>query len=183
MVPPVEEGALDTAVSVNSNSESKNNNSACTDKSSDAEGNDVEKDNENNGDNSDDGEKIDVKFVFSNRDGLHVKTSLRLSDTVAEVKGILMSIWPTDALGDVPEDGGRIRMICMGKGMLVPDTRPLSDFDLPIFKFPTPINISVKPFNIIVKETPSLKSKVMNSTSSYQQAQVADGDGCCCIIS
>ena len=48
-------------------------------------------------DNDDDEEeKIDIKFVFANRDGLHVTTSFSPSDTVAEVKAVLMSLWPTN---------------------------------------------------------------------------------------
>jgi len=41
-----------------------------------------------------DEEKIDLKFVFANRDGVQVVASFQLSDTIAEVKGVLMSLWP-----------------------------------------------------------------------------------------
>ena len=42
--------------------------------------------------------------------------------------------------------GERIRLICMGKGYLMPDTRTLQDCQIPVFKtHPTPINVSIKP--------------------------------------
>jgi len=41
-----------------------------------------------------DEEKVDLKFVFANRDGVQVVASFQLSDTIAEVKGVLMSLWP-----------------------------------------------------------------------------------------
>jgi hypothetical protein len=49
---------------------------------------------------------------------------------------------------DVPncEDGDDLRLICMGKGFLSPDSRTLQDCQIPIFKtHPTPVNVSVKP--------------------------------------
>lgn len=42
--------------------------------------------------------------------------------------------------------GENLRLICMGKGFLTPDTRTLEDCQIPVFKtHPTPINVSVKP--------------------------------------
>lgn len=42
--------------------------------------------------------------------------------------------------------GEDLRLICMGKGYLTPDTRTLEDCQIPVFKtHPTPVNVSVKP--------------------------------------
>lgn len=47
----------------------------------------------------------------------------------------------------VTELGGEnLRLICMGKGYLMPDTRTLLECQVPVFKtHPTPINVSIKP--------------------------------------
>lgn len=42
--------------------------------------------------------------------------------------------------------GDNLRLVCMGKGYLTPDTRTLEDCHIPVFKtHPTPVNVSVKP--------------------------------------
>jgi Ubiquitin-2 like Rad60 SUMO-like len=42
--------------------------------------------------------------------------------------------------------GDSLRLVCMGKGYLMPDTRTLEDCQVPVFKtHPTPINVSIKP--------------------------------------
>jgi hypothetical protein len=48
---------------------------------------------------------------------------------------------------DMPCDSGEnLRLICMGKGYLSPDSRTLADCQVPVFKtHPTPVNVSVKP--------------------------------------
>lgn len=44
------------------------------------------------------------------------------------------------------ETGENVRLICMGKGYLSPDTKTLADCQIPVFKtHPTPVNVSVKP--------------------------------------
>jgi Ubiquitin-2 like Rad60 SUMO-like len=60
---------------------------------------------------------------------------------------------------DMPDcdDGENLRLICMGKGYLSPDSRTLDDCHIPVFKtHPTPVNVSVKP---------STKTISNNSTS------------------
>jgi hypothetical protein len=42
-----------------------------------------------------DPEKITLRFLFANRDGLTVTITCKPSDTVGEVKGALISVWPT----------------------------------------------------------------------------------------
>lgn len=39
-------------------------------------------------------EKINIKFVFANRDGVNVVFNFDPSYTVGEVKGMLLSMWP-----------------------------------------------------------------------------------------
>lgn len=42
--------------------------------------------------------------------------------------------------------GDKIRLICMGKGMLSPDTKSLEACDVPVFKtHSTPVNVAVRP--------------------------------------
>ena len=53
-------------------------------------------DNDDDDDEEDTERKVDVKFVFANRDGINVTATFSPSDTVGEVKAILMSLWPTD---------------------------------------------------------------------------------------
>ena len=41
-----------------------------------------------------DPEKVTLRFLFANRDGLTVTVECKPSDTVGEVKGQLLSVWP-----------------------------------------------------------------------------------------
>ena len=55
-------------------------------------------------------------------------------------------------IDDTPPKPDRIRLICMGKGILGPDNANIESCDLPIFlTHATPINVSVKP--VIVEDT------------------------------
>jgi hypothetical protein len=40
------------------------------------------------------GDKIRVKYIFANRDGIHVEIEYYLSDTVLSMKSRLISEWP-----------------------------------------------------------------------------------------
>ena len=42
--------------------------------------------------------KITIRFLFANRDGLVVTVECKPSDTVGEVKGALISVWPDGEL-------------------------------------------------------------------------------------
>lgn len=44
-----------------------------------------------------DPDKITLRFLFANKDGLTVTIECNPSDTVGEVKGALLSVWPTGA--------------------------------------------------------------------------------------
>ena len=41
-----------------------------------------------------DPDKLTLKFIFANRDGLTVILDCKPTDTIGEVKGALLSIWP-----------------------------------------------------------------------------------------
>ena len=45
-----------------------------------------------------DPEKVTLRFLFANRDGLTVTVECKPSDTVGEVKGQLLSVWPEGTL-------------------------------------------------------------------------------------
>ena len=40
------------------------------------------------------GDKIGIKFIFANRDGIHVEIECSPSDTVDMVKNMLIAEWP-----------------------------------------------------------------------------------------
>mmetsp|Transcript_2967 Transcript_2967/g.4414 ORF Transcript_2967/g.4414 Transcript_2967/m.4414 type:complete len:196 (+) Transcript_2967:253-840(+) len=91
-----------------------------------------------------DPDKTSLKFIFANRDGLHVILDCKPADTIGEVKGALLSMWPEEM--PACSGGDKIRLICMGKGMLSPDTKTLEGCDIPVFKtHPTPVNVAVRP--------------------------------------
>ena len=48
-----------------------------------------------------DPDKITLRFLFANRDGLTVTIECNPSDTVGEVKAALISVWPSGACGRV----------------------------------------------------------------------------------
>jgi hypothetical protein len=134
-----------------------------------------------------DPKKITLKFIFANRDGLNVILDCTPADTVGEVKGALLSLWPED----MPEcnDGDRVRLICMGKGILMPDSKSLGSLDVPVFKtHATPVNVAVRPeitdFSI---KSPSKKNagasspaRGGNNSDSTPGAEVSTG--CSCVI-
>jgi Ubiquitin-2 like Rad60 SUMO-like len=67
------------------------------------------------------------------------------SHTMDSLLKLLSHLSPFAA--DMPYDNGEnLRLICMGKGYLSPDSRTLADCQVPVFKtHPTPVNVSVKP--------------------------------------
>lgn len=139
-----------------------------------------------------DPDKITLRFLFANKDGLTVTVECNPTDTVAEVKASLMSVWPDN----LPEckGGDQLRLVCMGKGYLEPDSRTLKDCEIPVFKtHPTPVNVSVRPEGRKEDEK-SLKKKdndaVSNNRIGGRSGQNAPGagntaqvdQGCGCII-
>ena len=86
--------------------------------------------------------------------------------------------------------GENVRLVCMGKGYLMPDTRTLEDCQIPVFKtHPTPINVSVKPQDAGADDSkPKKKKEDMrgaggSSASNNNAAGGAQVDqGCTCTI-
>lgn len=87
-------------------------------------------------------------------------------------------------------DGGvpsldRIRLICMGRGILGPATSTLEENEVPVFlTHPTPVNVSVKPIMIAnqKKSSSSKSGSVPSSSNNLGRREPPAGD-CCCIIS
>mmetsp|Transcript_4110 Transcript_4110/g.6015 ORF Transcript_4110/g.6015 Transcript_4110/m.6015 type:complete len:266 (+) Transcript_4110:390-1187(+) len=118
-----------------------------------------------------DPDKITLRFLFANRDGLSVSVDCTQADTVGEVKGALLSVWPEE----LPKcsGGSQLRLICMGKGILTPDTKTLEDFQVPSFKtHATPINVSVKP-----EKPESTNEKTRSFVSSAISSATGVGGG------
>jgi hypothetical protein len=94
---------------------------------------------------------------------------------------------PRNTYIDLPDcgDGDRVRLICMGKGVLSPDDRTLDDCQIPVFKtHPTPINVSVRPDSSAMDA-----SKGGNDFSKRAGGSAAGGgsggetsQGCACTI-
>lgn len=132
--------------------------------------------------------KITLKFIFANRDGLHVILDCTPADTVGEVKGALLSMWPDDIAEC--SDGERVRLICMGKGLLMPDSKSLESLDVPVFKtHATPVNVAVRPEITEVRtKSPSKKSAGASSSargggSNSDSLAASDvSTGCSCVI-
>ena len=97
---------------------------------------------------------------------------------------------------DLPDcsGGDRVRLICMGKGILMPDTRTLEDCLIPVFKtHPTPVNVSVRPEEHVLETGSSKKSgndqnnrRTAQGGASGGGASNQDGaqvsQGCACVI-
>jgi len=75
----------------------------------------------------------------------------------------------------------RIRLICMGKGVLGPPSSTVEECEVPVFlTHPTPVNVSVKPIAVNQKKTSvTIVDKVNDATGNVG---VPSGN-CCCIIS
>jgi len=133
-----------------------------------------------------DPEKLTLRFLFANRDGLTVTVECKPSDTVGEVKGQLLSVWPEDLQSCT--SGDQLRLICMGKGMLIPDTRTLEDCEVPVFKtHPTPVNVAVRP---IANPADTFRSGKDGGSrggghtgGSSNRTTEQSGQGCGCVIS
>lgn len=127
-----------------------------------------------------DPDKITLRFLFANRDGLTVTVECRPNDTVGEVKGALLSVWPEDLPNCA--GGDRLRLVCMGKGLLMPDSRTLEDCQVPVFKtHPTPVNVSVKP-DLNQVEVNQKGKDGENSGNASADGTPQSSQGCACII-
>jgi hypothetical protein len=88
------------------------------------------------------------------------------------------------------EGGETLRLVCMGKGFLMPDTRTLEDCQIPVFKtHPTPINVMIKPnlggkgdkVESTSKSGGTYISDAAASAGAHPGTQQAS-QGCACII-
>lgn len=87
--------------------------------------------------------------------------------------------------------GDKIRLICMGKGMLSPDSKTLQGADVPIFKtHPTPVNVAVRPEHIEgggKKSSPKKRDTGSSGGGGNHSGGGAGGpepgsSGCSCVI-
>mmetsp|Transcript_27541 Transcript_27541/g.40687 ORF Transcript_27541/g.40687 Transcript_27541/m.40687 type:complete len:215 (+) Transcript_27541:267-911(+) len=132
-----------------------------------------------------DPEKVALRFIFANRDGLAVHLECKPADTIGEIKGALLSVWPNE-LPDC-SGGDKLRLICMGKGILMPDSRSLKDCQVPVFKtHPTPVNVSIRPENNALTSDKPSRSSNLNQSSNGSGNDQAHGNavsqGCSCVI-
>jgi len=118
-----------------------------------------------------------IKFIFANRDGVTVEIECSPSDTIETITKSLRSHWPEDIEGEAPSID-RIRLICMGKGVLSPLTSTVEENEVPVFlTHPTPVNVSVKP--IIVAQAKSGNKSKSVARPSNESDVTSD---CCCVI-
>jgi uncharacterized membrane protein YgcG len=103
---------------------------------------------------------------------------------------IYTSSYPSDL--DSCTNGDQLRLICMGKGVLMPDTRTLEDCDVPVFKtHPTPINVAVRPKAKVVENSKSggkdgsgaRGGSSSGGGGSAGRSTEETGQGCGCVIS
>lgn len=124
-------------------------------------------------------DSIRLKFIFANRDGLNVEIECSPSDTIEAITKSLQSKWPEGIEEEVPSID-RIRLICMGKGVLGPLSNTVEECEVPVFlTHPTPVNVSVKPIIVNQKKTAVGIADKVNSTTADNG--VPPGN-CCCII-
>mmetsp|Transcript_1657 Transcript_1657/g.2462 ORF Transcript_1657/g.2462 Transcript_1657/m.2462 type:complete len:137 (-) Transcript_1657:114-524(-) len=91
------------------------------------------------------GDTFRIRFIFANRDGIHAEIECSPSDNIETVTKALQSKWPSE-INETAPDCDRIRLICMGKGVLGPSRKTLEECEVPVFlTHPTPVNVSVKP--------------------------------------
>jgi len=124
-----------------------------------------------------------IKFIFAGKDGLGVICKTEPSTSIGEVKAILLSMWPEVLPPCSQQD--RIRLVCMGKGMLSPNSRTLLEYNFPVFKtHPTPVNVSVKPEAFMPKDVkPYNDNKSRNFRDGNTPTNIAVDSRCLCIIS
>ena len=80
--------------------------------------------------------------------------------------------------------GDQLRLICMGRGILGPDIKTLSECGVPIFEtHATPVNVSVRPLQSkMVDESSGLKKNDVNSRTDHRVSSPTSSDACCVIL-
>lgn len=77
------------------------------------------------------------------------------------------------------KNGDRLRLICMGKGVLMPDTQTLEECRVPIFKtHPTPVNVCVRPEVMSHESEKKRKNETPRARGNTNQVE----QGCACAI-
>mmetsp|Transcript_22683 Transcript_22683/g.27821 ORF Transcript_22683/g.27821 Transcript_22683/m.27821 type:complete len:144 (-) Transcript_22683:136-567(-) len=124
--------------------------------------------------------KIRIKFIFANRDGVNVEVEYAPTDTIDTVKTLLQESWPKE-INDTPPKSDRIRLICMGKGVLSPGSMSLEQCELPVFlTHPTPVNVSVRPIMMDQKDSRKSSNTVSGQTAANPSSN-SSGE-CCCVL-
>ena len=68
------------------------------------------------------------------------------TSSVSSLKSLILESWPTIPILNPPPSPDRIRLICMGRGLMQPPTASVGTFGLPKFAtHPTPVNCSIRP--------------------------------------
>ena len=78
--------------------------------------------------------------------------------TVSELKQKIFEVWPKQYETINPLNT-ELRTVCMGK-LLDDNTKTLHNLNIPVFDFPTPVHVSVKP-------TKSKSSSTLPATGKY----------------
>lgn len=82
-----------------------------------------------------------------------------------------------DIEGEAPSID-RIRLICMGKGVLGPLTATVEENEVPVFlTHPTPVNVSVKPIIVAQAKSGNKSKSVARPTNGSDVTS-----DCCCVI-
>jgi len=77
--------------------------------------------------------------------------------------------------------GDQLRLICMGKGLLMPDTRTLQDCQVPTFKtHATPVNVSVRP-DVVSFEAEKSDNQRRSGPPGNRNSNTVE-QGCTCVI-
>ena len=141
---------------------------------------------------------VELKDVILNMDAKTINmitnggddNSIHFQKNQITFDNIYTSSYPSDL--DSCTNGDQLRLICMGKGVLMPDTRTLEDCDVPVFKtHPTPINVAVRPKAKVVENSKSggkdgsgaRGGSSPGGGGSAGRSTEETGQGCGCVIS
>lgn len=89
-------------------------------------------------------------------------------------------------LSELPDcrGGDRLRLICMGKGLLMPDTRTLQECQVPTFKtHATPVNVSIRPDVVSLESEKHEHQRRSGSSDARNRTNTNPVEqGCSCVI-
>ena len=79
--------------------------------------------------------------------------------------------------------GDQLRLICMGKGVLGPDIKTISECGVPIFQtHATPVNVSVRPVPSKLEDSGLKKTEVNNASRTDPRLSSQTASDACCVI-